>query len=67
MIQGSLRGLGRIVENHQVGVGARDDGISAALIIAEFDERGIAVQHFDHSSHLPVRKTFLWAVGQKRH
>jgi hypothetical protein len=60
---GSLR---NVVQNQKFGVRKRGDGVGATVVVAEFDERGRAIERLDHSADLPAGKSFRRQIGQQR-
>jgi hypothetical protein len=55
------------MQDEQVRVGARNDRIGTAIVIAELDQGSLFVEQFDDRANLPARQILGPQIGQKRH
>ena len=53
------------MQDQQFGARTRRERVSAALIVAELDQRGLAVKLFDQSADLPAFEPLSGAVAQQ--
>ena len=63
----SRRLHGLVMEAHEPAGAQRDEGVCAAMVVAEFDLERAGVEPFDHSSDLTAAQSVGGKVAGERH